>query len=85
MKQKDWRERETEGVAANIVYQIGDELFERGIITVEQRQATNDMFIDFAAKLIQSLLDQQYRKGYEDGINEAAKIKGVKIMIAEEK
>jgi len=38
--------------ASNIVYQIGDELK----VDVNTRQATNEIFIDFATKLIKELL-----------------------------
>lgn len=59
------QERELEGVAANIVHQIGDALYEalpKDIAHshfVDARQATNDVAIDFAKKLINSYSEQR--------------------------
>jgi hypothetical protein len=39
-------------LAANIVHQIGDELFERGLMNIQQRQDTNDLFINFVSKIL---------------------------------
>ncbi len=53
-----------EGVAMNIVHQIGDALYEQmplGVAKdfVKARQATNDIAIYFAMKLITTLLAEQ--------------------------
>lgn len=53
-KKTEW-ERKSELVAMNIVYQMGDELK----LDVDTRQKTNDLFIDFAQKLILNLLHQK--------------------------
>lgn len=53
-KKTEW-EKKSELVAMNIVYQMGDELK----LDVETRQKTNDLFIDFAQKLILDLLHQR--------------------------
>ena len=58
LKEEDKLER----LAMNIVYQIGDELFERGVITVRQRQETNDLFIDFTKKCISEFISQSIKK-----------------------
>lgn len=69
---------ELEHLAMNIIYQIGDVLFEKGIITVKQRQDTNDLFIDFALKLLsqahQSGIKEE-RKRTNMPINRKVKIK----------
>lgn len=62
-------EARIEQIAMNIVHQIGDELMERGIITVKQRQETNDLFIDFTS----SLLAQEIHKAEERVREEAIK------------
>lgn len=57
---EDQELRELEGVAANIVHQIGDALYEalpKDVAHqhfVDARQATNDVAIDFAKMLIQA-------------------------------
>lgn len=56
--QQKRREYDKNFLATNIVYQIGDELFERGIITVKQRQETNDLFIAFTKKIINQAWDK---------------------------
>ena len=58
-------ERDLEAIAQNIVYQIGDALHDALPPTiahdhfVKARQATNDVAIDFAKKLIKELLEKQ--------------------------
>lgn len=64
------QDQEIERVAMNIVFQIGDELFERGIITVDQRQETNDLFINFVKNCIKPLLHSQDIKSREDEIDD---------------
>ena len=61
------REKEIEGVAMNIVHQIGDVLYDAlppdiaHEHFVKARQATNDIAIDFAAKLL-TQIDQAARE-----------------------
>lgn len=61
---------EVESIAANIVYQIGDALYEALPIAiahehlVKARQATNDIAIGFAKKLISDLLLSEKEKGW---------------------
>jgi hypothetical protein len=50
---------DTERIAMNIVYQIGDVLMEKGLLSVEDRQSTNDLFIDFTKKLIDKAILQR--------------------------
>lgn len=58
-------ERELEGLAMNIVFQIGDALYEalpKDVAHdhfVDARQATNDVAIDFAKKLISEYVEKE--------------------------
>jgi len=51
-------EKKIEKIAMNIVHQIGDVLMERGLMTVGDRQATNDLFIDFTFGLLKELYEE---------------------------
>jgi hypothetical protein len=69
------RERRLEAVAANIVHQIGDALYEAlppdvaHKYFVDARQATNDRAIDFAKKLISG-----HAENTSVGVNSAAAV-----------
>lgn len=52
-----------EHCAMNIVFQMGDEL----CLSVAQRQATNDLFINFAKKLIAEVVAIAKAEGVKEG------------------
>ena len=87
-REESWRE--VEAVAMNIVYQIGDALYEAlppdiaHKYFVDARQKTNDIAIDFAEKLIAQALthrERELRKEIRKDLEIVAAMPGVHVAL----